>query len=346
MFLFKSHKCLIVKALALISLLLLISCNGDDNSGVIMKKVSATRLDSLNYGLVRFQTQWLHQAQFAGFYVAHQKGFYQNYGIDVRINMGGPDNPSPQALANNKAEFTTMFLTSALREIDNGADIVNIAQLSQKSSLLLVAKKSSGIHNIQDLNGKKIGLWVNDFREPSIALLKKYSIQAEIVPISWTTNVLAHDVVDAMNMMVYNEYDVFLNTGYSPAELSVFPLSNYGVNIPEDGIYCNKDYYKKNPELCKDFAEATLDGWLYALNHEEETLSIVLQYLKQEHLPANIPHQRWMLKRIKEAVLANPTQFGKLSEKSYNDAVKMLKDNKIINANVEYQDFIGYADKK
>lgn len=342
----KAGKYLIITAFVALSTVVVNSCKQAEEEGIYSRKISQSATDSTNHGLITFQTQWLHQAQFAGIYVAHQKGFYQNYGIDVRIVMGGPDNPSPQALSKREVNFGSMFTTSALREIDNGNDLVNIAQISQKSSLLLVAKKSSGIQTLADLNGKRVGLWVNDFREPSIALLRKHNINASIVPISWTTNVLAHDVVDAMNMMVYNEYDVFVNTGYSPQELTVFPLSKHGVNIPEDGIYCNKDYYEQNQNLCHDFAEATMDGWIYALNHEEETLSLVLKYLKEAHLPANIPHQRWMLKRIKEAVLANPTSFGKLSQKNYDDAVTMLKDNGIIKRSVPYQDFIGYASER
>lgn len=293
--------------------------------------------------LVTFQTQWLHQAQFAGFYVAHKKGFYNNYGIDVRIEMGGPDNPSPQALLNGEANFVSMFLTSALREVNDGKQIKNIAQISQKSSMMLVAKKSSGILKVSDINGKRVGLWVNDFKEPSIAFLNKNHIKAEIVPISWTVNVLTNDVVDIMNMMVYNEYDVLINTGVNPEELTIFPLSDYEVNTPEDGIYCLTDYYSQNIELCHDFAEATMDGWIYALNHEEETLAIVLSYLRQAHLPANIPHQRWMLKKIKEAVLAQPEQFGKLSEKDYRASVNMPKGNGIIHTSLPYKDFTGYA---
>lgn len=325
-------------------MLILTSCNTNSedktNTRVYNNEIST---DSLQISKVRFHTQWLHQAQFAGFYVAHDKGYYKNYGIDVEIVMGGPDNPSPEALQNDKAEFVSMFLTSALREVDKGNQIVNIAQLSQKSSLLLVAKKSSGINTIQDLNSKKIGLWVSDFREPSITFLNKYNIKADIIPISWTTNVLAQDVVDVMNMMLYNEYDIFVNNGYDPDELKVFPLADYGVNIPEDGIYCTREYYINHKGLCENFAEATLDGWIYALNHEDETLSIVLNYLKQAHLPTNIPHQRWMLKMVREAVLYKQDQYGKLMETDYNSAVDMMKGNGVINNFLPYKEFIGYA---
>jgi len=335
---------ILINVVLILSLLILNSCNQKsdhqpNNRFHIKDNVS----DSLQYTKVRFQTQWLHQAQFAGFYVAHDKGFYKNYGIDVDIIMGGPDNPSPEALQKSNADFVSMFLTSALREVDRGNQIINTAQLSQKSSLLLVAKKSSGIRNIQDLNGKRIGLWVSDFREPSITFLNKNNIIADLIPISWTTNVLSQNVVDVMNMMLYNEYDIFVNNGYDPQELTVFPLAEYGVNIPEDGIYCSRQYYLNHKNLCEDFAEATLDGWIYALNHEEETLSLVLSYLKQAHLPTNIPHQRWMLQKVREAVLFKQEQYGKLTEGDYISAIEMMKGNGVINNFLPYKDFIGYA---
>jgi NitT/TauT family transport system substrate-binding protein len=304
--------------------------------------VMNTENDSLRK--VTLQLQWLHQSQFAGFYIAYKKGFYRNYGFDVNIQMGGPQDSSPEIVSSGKAEFGTMFLTSALREIDKGKKIVNIAQLSQKSSQLLVAKKSSGITKISDINGKRVGVWANDFYEPTIIFLNKNNIKAERVPISWTTNVLSQDVVDIMNMMLYNEYDVFIDTGHNPEDLIVFPLSEYGINIPEDGIYCHEDFYLENQAICHDFAEASLDGWFYALNHEEESLAIVLEYLKEAHLPANIPHQRWMLQKIREAILYKPEQFGKLTEMDYNSSVQMMKQNGLLHTSIPYLDFIGYSD--
>jgi NitT/TauT family transport system substrate-binding protein len=133
-------------------------------------------------------------------------------------------------------------------------------------------------------------------------------------------------------------------SGYDPTELTVFPLADYGVNIPEDGIYCLDEFYISNPRLCHDFAEASKDGWIYALNHEEETLAIVISYLKKSHLPANIPHQRWMLKKIREAVLYKPQQYGKLTGEDYNSSVNMMETNNIIGYALPYNEFIGYAE--
>lgn len=329
----------------LLLVLMLIAACGKSNSGQepserISNKV---KLDSLAIRKVRFQTQWLPQAQFAGVYIAYEKGFYRDYGIEVEISSAGPEQTSSKALHNNEADIVSMFLTTALREVDQGHKITNIAQLSQKSSLLFVAKKSSGIKRLQDLNGKKIGLWVNDFKEPSLILLSKYKIRAEIVPVSWTTNVLAQDVVDAMNMMYYNEFDIFVNSGFDPSELTVFPLAEHGVNIPEDGLYCHAGFYEQNKELCNNFAEATLDGWIYALNHEQEALDIVLNYLRKAHLPANIPHQKWMLRKVREAVLQKPEKYGILTPDDYKVSVDMMRSNGVISNYLPYDEFTGYV---
>jgi len=324
-----------------------VSCKAEEQQQNIRRDSSKViKADSTSLRKVTLQLQWLHQAQFAGFYVAKEKGIYSEYGLDVIIEMGGPQISSPHVISNKGAEFGTMFLTSALREVDAGNKIVNIAQLSQKSSMLLVARKNSGIEKISDINGKRVGLWASDFNEPSIIFLNKNNIKAKIVPISWTTNVLSQGVVDIMNMMVYNEYNVYINSGNNPEDLSVFALHELGVNIPEDGVYCHSDYYAENQSLCHDFAEATMDGWFYALNHEEETLSYVLKYLKDAHLPANIPHQQWMLQKIKEAILFKPEQFGKLTKHDYYSSVQMMEKNGMLKKHSEYLDFIGYADIK
>lgn len=343
---FCAHRCFIPLLIVLCAAAIVSCVKDSEKIDTLQIGKDATPLDSLQFRNINFKTPWLHQAQFAGFYVAHEKGFYKDYGLNVIIDMGGPDDPSSEALSNKKSDIVAMFLSSAIREIDQGNSIVNIAQLSQKSSFLLVAKKQSGIREIQDINNRKVGIWANDFKEPTMILLNKHKIKAEIVPISWTTNVLAYDVVEIMNMMIYNEYNVFVNTGYDPDELTVFPLADYGVNIPEDGIYCRKEYYERNKELCHDFAEASLQGWIYALNHEEETLSIVLKYLKRNHLPANIPHQRWMLQKIREAVLYNTDNFGRLSERDYNSSIEMMKQNNIIYHSIPYKDFVKYADSE
>lgn len=311
--------------------------------GVVHHQTTQTQnLPSVQRSVV-FQTQWLHQSQFAGYYVALKKGFYRSRGLDVHIEMGGPERPAAEMLDKGKIDFTSMFLTTALSEWEAGKHIVNLAQLSQKSALLWVANKNSGINKLQDLNGKRVGLWYSDFREPSMILIKQQNLQIQVKPVGWTINMFLKGGVDAMNMMSYNEYDVLINSGIKADDLTVFALADLGVNIPEDGIYCKQEYYQANKQVCDDFATGSLEGWRYALEHEEETLAIVLEYQNQEHLPANIPHQRWMLAKMKELILAKPEQFGILSQQSFQESTRLMQESGFIQTIPEYSRFVSDA---
>jgi len=130
---------------------------------------------------VTFLPQWTPQAQFAGYYVAIQKGFYQRRGIDFRLLAGGPDNPPADMLICRKTDFTTMFLSDAIKLRSKGIDLVNVAQIGQKSGFMLVARKSSGILSPKDLNGKRVSLW-SDFQIQPLAFFRKHQVQVTIVP--------------------------------------------------------------------------------------------------------------------------------------------------------------------
>src|SRR5574340_1282074 len=131
---------------------------------------------------VTFIPLWLPQAQFAGYYVALERSIYRQHGIDLTILLGGPDRPASQALENHQAEFATLWLSTAIRLRAHGAPIVNAAQVIQRSSLMLVAKKSSGIVQPQDLNGKKVGVWEGDFLLQPLTFFKQYHLDVQTIP--------------------------------------------------------------------------------------------------------------------------------------------------------------------
>jgi len=292
---------------------------------------------------VRFLPQWHHQAQFAGIYVAKAKGYYENYGLDVIIQSGGPNMPASTSLINNKTDITSLFLLAALAQREQGHRLINLAQISQKSSLMLAAKKENGINSVQDLNHKKIGLWRSDFRELSIIFMKMNKLDMEIVPIDWTINLFLKGPIDAMNVMRYNEYHQILQAGINPDELFIVPFSDTGLDIVEDGIYCMEDFYLQDPRLCKDFAEATIEGWIYAINHQKEAVDIVLEIMSRDYLPANRPHQEWMLKTMSEVILARGGVVGTLEESSFNEAQDLMFNNGLITKRTPYREFFPYA---
>ena len=288
-----------------------------------------------------FLPQWMPQSQFAGYYVAYEKGIYKKYGLDITIMQGGPDSPPGRMLKNGAVDFTTMWLSSAIKENESGPKIVNIAQMVQKSALILIAKKSSGIKTPKDINNKKVGLWDGVFKIQPSAFFKKFGLKVKIVPQSYSVNLFLRGGVDVASAMWYNEYHTILNSGYEPEELTTFFYYNYGLNFPEDGIYTRRDFFEKNPELCRDFVRASLEGWQYAFEHPEETIGIMLKYMKAAHIPANRAHQKWMLDRMEDlmtdGISARPV--GRLSESGYTNVLNLLQESGLINSSSQFKDF-------
>ena len=289
--------------------------------------------------VIRYRPQWSHQAQFAGVYMAAKKGFYRNYGIEVDIQTGGPDYPAYESIEKGSTDITQLFLLTALARDAEKNNLVNLAQISQKSSLMLVAKKSKGINSIKDINNRNLGLWRTDFRELSLIFLQQNNLKMNIINVDLTINMFLNDIIEVMNVMRYNEYHQILQAGINPDELFTIPFSDFGLNIIEDGLYTTREFYEQHPKECRNFAEATMDGWLYAINHQDETIDMVLDIMKRHHIRANRPHQDWMLKEFREVVLAKPDKLGILSEVDFEITKSLLERQGIPASKQMYRDF-------
>ncbi|HNY12503.1 MAG TPA: ABC transporter substrate-binding protein [Candidatus Wallbacteria bacterium] len=290
---------------------------------------------------VVFMPQWLPQAQFAGYFTAKELGIYKKYGLDVTILNGGPGAPTTAALEEKKADFVTISLPAAIEKKAAGSKIVNIAQIICRSSLMFVTKKKNGILSPKDMNGKKIGYWKNDFIGMPKAFLKKYDINAQFFPINNSVEMFLADGVDAITVMWYNEYHKIINSGINPEELSTFFFYEHDLNFPEDGIYVLEDTFNNDPELCRNFVAASIEGWRHAFENEEETLDIVIKYIKEAHMMANKANQRWMLARMRDIVIPKDANqsIGELIEKDYMKTVNVLLESGSIKISPEYKSF-------
>ena len=289
---------------------------------------------------IKFLPHWIPQAQFAGFIMAAEKGIYNKHGLNVELLTGGPTCSSMDWLVERKTDFCAAWLSSALQFRDKNVKLINIGQLIQKSALMLIAKKGRGINTLKDLNGKKVAMWQQDFRIQPDALFKKYGLDVKAYPLSETQNIFIRDVVDVTSVMLYNEFHLLKNSGYDEGDLVIFRFQDYDLNFPEDGIFVLEDFYSKNEEVCKTFVNATLEGWQYAFNHEEETLQLVKKYLTKAKYAANEVHQRWMLRQMK--ILYQPSEgqkIGELRESDFNNVVKTLKESGYIKQNILYNEF-------
>lgn len=281
---------------------------------------------------ISFVPQWVPQAQFAGYYLAHERGIYKKYGIDLTIIPGGPDNPPLDLLKDGKADFATLWLSTGIQMRAKGVKLINIAQMMQRSALMLIAKKSSGIKEPRDMNGRKVGLWGPVFQIQPRAFFKRYNLEVKEIRQSYSVNLFLRDGVDVTSAMWYNEYHTILNSGLDPDELTTFFFHEHGLNFPEDGIYALEETFQKDPALCKAFVNASIEGWRYAFAHPEEALAIVMKNLKKEHIPATLVHQKWMLERMEDLMLPQDavTPAGRLLAEDYNRVAKGLLNNSLI----------------
>jgi len=293
---------------------------------------------------ITFIPHWLPQAQFAGFYVAQEKGFYRKRGLDVVILRGGPEKPPVQLLKNGKADVATLWLTSALQAQTPQFRLLNAAQLIQRSALMLVARKDSGITKVQDLQGKRVSLWEGDLSIQPLAFFRKHYLQVTVVPQSSTPNLFLRGGVDAASAMWYNEYHTILNAGVNPEELTTFLFADYGLNFPEDGIYVPEKAFRKDPHSFCAFVEASLEGWRYAFAHQDEAVDIVMQRQRQEKLPANRVHQLWMLKRLKDVYGSDHAPIGILREEDYLTVAGTMQANGLISGYPNFERFAAGCD--
>lgn len=232
--------------------------------------VNSSYAQDMTITKMRLALQWLPQAQFAGYYVALEKGFYRKEGIDLEIINGGPDISPSQYLKDNKADFATMWLSTAIQKRAEGLKIVNIAQMIQRSSLMLVTKKSSLIKKPEDFHNKKVSIFDGDFAIQPKALFKALNIRPRIIPQSSSPNLFLRDGVDGVSAMWYNEYHALVSAGINEDELTSFFYSDYNLNFPEDGIYVTEEVYKKNPLKVCSFIKASIEGWYYAFTRPDE----------------------------------------------------------------------------
>jgi len=290
---------------------------------------------------VTFLPSWVPQPQFAGYYMAKEKGIYEKYGLDVTVLNGGFDKEVPELLQTGKTDFGIMLLYTAVMKRAEGVKIVNLGQIFQRSAIMFVAKKKSGIKTLKDFNGKKIGVWRTIALDLTTGFLKIHNINAQIIPFDKGIDVFLKDVVDVTVMMNYNEYKLMINSGINPDEVNVFNFYDYDMNFPEDGIYCMESTLKNDPELCRKFVDASIEGWNYALANEDETIIVMNKYKEMANVFSNKSHSQWMLKSMKDMINSSGknVNMGNLLINDYEKLINFLFENKFISYKPLYSDF-------
>ena len=242
-----------------------------------------------------FTPQWTAQAQFAGYYVAQEKGFYSDAGVTVQIIHPNGTQSSVDRIRSNTSHATTLQLAQAIEIIDKGVPLVNVLQTSMNNALVIVSRHG---HNPLEDKGASVAIWRAGFSQLAHCMAQELDLEYNWVEAANVVNIFIAGAVDAAVAMSYNEYYQILQSGIPITDDTVYRFSEHNYNIQEDGVYVTREYYKKHKEQVEAFAAASRRGWEYAAEHPEETLEIVMGFVKRNHIATNPVIQQLMLDEI------------------------------------------------
>jgi len=234
---------------------------------------------------VTLQLKWVTQAQFGGYYVALDKGFYEEEGLNVTIKAGGPDVAPAQVIAGGGADVVIDWMPSALASREKGLDLVNIAQPFKSSGMMLTCLKDSGISLPDDSKGKTLGVWFGGNEYPFLSWMSKLGLSTDggedgvtVLKQGFNVDPILNGQADCISTMTYNEYWQVIDAGLTPEELVVFKYEDQGVATLEDGMYVLGENLKDdafNDKMAR-FVRASMKGWKYAETNPDEAAMIVL----------------------------------------------------------------------
>ncbi len=287
-----------------------------------------------------FTTVWTAQAEFAGYYVAKEKGFYKEVGLDVVIQHPTLTSSALHRLQTDQCDAAMFSLTSAIDFISQGIPLVNIFQDSMNSSNILVSRWC--MPPLQ-MKGKKVGIFHSD---PSYMLLimnKMQKMNYEMVPFSSGINVFLSGAVDATMAVSYNEYIELLQAGFNMPEEYIYRFSEHDYNIQEQGVYVKRDYYEKHRNEIAKFATASQRGWEWAALHLDEAVDIVMKYVKENKVATNRVKQKLMLKECLRLQIDRESKRREFRVRAdmVEKASKMMKNCGMIQREVSYRELMG-----
>jgi NitT/TauT family transport system substrate-binding protein len=285
---------------------------------------------------IRLQLQWVTQAQFAGYFAAIDQGFYNDAGLDVTILEGAVDIVPQQVVAAGGAEFGLAWVPKALVSREEGADIVNIGQVFQRSGTLEVSWADAGITTPEDWEGKRVGTWGFGNEFELTAAFEKYDVTpSEIIQQPFDMSLLLNNELDAAQAMTYNEYAQVLeqenpDTGelYTAADLSVIDFNEIGTAMLQDAVWADAAWLADNEETAQAFLKASFQGWIFCRDNPDACVQIVL-----DRGPAlGASHQAWQMNEINALIWPSPGGIGVMNPDLWEQTVEVAVGQKVIGA--------------
>lgn len=289
---------------------------------------------------VRLQLQWAPQAQFAGYFAARDLGYYEEEGLDVEIIDGGPDVvPQQVGSAEDGPEFTISWVPKVLEAREAGSDLVDIAQVFQRSGTLSVAWADSGITGPADFADKRIGVWDfgNEFEVTAAARAEglEEGVDYEKVIQPFDMLLFLSREIDVAEAMIYNEYAQVLEaenpeTGelYQPDDMNVINYNEVGTAMLQDAIFARASWLEQegNEDIAERFLRASFRGWIHCRDNPDECV----QFTVDAGSTLGMGHQRWMMNEINPLVWPSESGIGIMDPDLWQQTVDISVDSGII----------------
>jgi NitT/TauT family transport system substrate-binding protein len=254
---------------------------------------------------VKLQLKWVTQAQFAGYYVAQAKGFYEEEGLNVTILPGGPDIAPEQVIAGGGADVITTWMPAALAARERGLPLVNIAQPFKDGGLKFTCLKENGITSTADFADKTLGVWFFGNEYPFYAWMAKLGLATDgsaggvtVLKQAFNVDALLQKQAACISVMSYNEYGQVLDAGIAEDQLVTFSYKDEGVAVLEDGLYVLEDRLADPAfqETMAKFVRASMKGWKYAEANTDEAAQIVVD--NDQSGAQTLEHQKYMMGEV------------------------------------------------
>ncbi|HVL53123.1 MAG TPA: ABC transporter substrate-binding protein [Vitreimonas sp.] len=290
---------------------------------------------------VRLQLQWTPQAQFAGYFAAEEQGYFAEENLTVDILDGGPTIvPQQVGSAPDGPEFTISWVPKVLEAREAGSDLVNIAQIFQRSGTLSVVWADSGITDPCGVEGKNVGAWGfgNEF-EVTAGLLNNCGFVSgeDYTQVTQNFDMVAflNREIDMAEAMIYNEYAQVLETVnpetgelYKPEDMVVFDWNDFRSAMLQDAIFARKAWLDdaNNRDIAVRFVRASLKGWIYCRDNPDDCV----QYTTDAGSQLGQGHQRWMMNEVNPLIWPSPLAIGVVDPVFWTQTVNIAKQAGII----------------
>jgi len=282
--------------------------------------------------LIRFRLQWTPQAQFAGYLVAKELGYYDQEGINVEIRPAGPDLKPQNTIAAGSDDIAVGVSNQIIAARSNGVPLKIIAQIYQDSANRYILKKNNSISSLKDLRGKKVGLWLGGDEAEFVAMLKTAGMTLDdivVVPEGFTIAPFLHDEYVLSQVTVYNELNQIRDAGFADDKLQILSPRDYDAAILGDMLFSSEKYLRENPLAVQKFLAASLRGWKFCVENPEKAVDIVLTFDKS----LKRADQAMQLKEVLRLILsgtASTKGIGNMEPSQYEIAERVLFDSKQI----------------